>query len=127
MSAMDGGKRAVMVFEDNPNIRQLLIFFFQKRNFAVIANEDGTDAVAQVRERKPALIVMDLIMPGKDGLEAVADLRREGDKTPIIMLTSKNFAADRERALAAGVDAYLLKPFNPLDLERTLSSLLPLG
>lgn len=124
---MDGAQRKILIFEDNPNIRQLLTFFFQKRNFDVQVCEDGMDAVALVRERKPALIVMDLIMPGKDGLEAVADLRREGDKTPIIMLTSKNFAADRERAQAAGVDAYLLKPFNPLDLERTLSSLLPLG
>lgn len=127
MNAMDAAKRTVLIFEDNPNILELLTFFFQKRGFAIITAQDGMDAVELARTRKPDLIVMDLIMPGKDGIEAVGDLRREGDKTPVLMLTSKNFAADRERALAAGVNAYLLKPFNPLDLERTLASLLPPG
>lgn len=124
---MDAAKRIVLIFEDNASIRELLTFFFQRRGFAVVFAEDGTDAVALARERKPDLIVMDLIMPGKDGVEAVGDLRREGDKTPVIMLTSKNYAADRERALATGANAYLLKPFNPLELDRTLASLLPPG
>lgn len=120
-------KRKVLIFEDNPSIRQLLTFFFQKRGFEVMVAEDGVDAVALSRRCTPDLIVMDLIMPGKDGIEAISDLRREGDKTPVIMITSKNFLADRERALAAGANAYLLKPFNSLDLERTLTALLPPG
>ena len=65
--------------------------------------------------------MMDYIMPGKDGIEAVTDLRKAGIAVPIVMLTSKAFPADLERALAAGATAYLIKPFNPKDLEKTIN------
>lgn len=122
---MGEGKKSVVIFEDNPSIRQLLKFFFLKRGYEATIFEDGEDAVAAIEAHKPVLIMMDVIMPGKDGIEACADVRKAGIKTPILMLTSKAFEEDRARALAAGADAYLLKPFNPTDLEATISSLLP--
>lgn len=121
---MPDPQKTVVIFEDNPSIRQLLKFFFAKMGFAAHMYEDGVDAVAHVREHAPVLITMDLIMPGTDGVEACVDIRRDGIKTPILMLTSKDIAADRERALAAGVDAYLVKPFNPADLADAIRPLL---
>lgn len=114
----------VVVFEDNPSIRQLLKFFFLKKGYVPHIFEDGVDAVAKVKEFSPVLITMDLIMPGTDGVEASADLRREGITTPILMLTSKDIEADKQRALAAGVNAYVLKPFNPAELESVIRPLL---
>jgi DNA-binding response OmpR family regulator len=121
---MDASGRVVLIFEDNSSIRNLLTFFFKKLGFAAVTAEDGTEAVELARRHSPALITMDMIMPGKDGLEAVGDLRRAGVTAPIVMLTSKAFAPDRDRALAAGANAYLLKPFNPADLEAVIRPLI---
>jgi DNA-binding response OmpR family regulator len=117
-------KKNVVVFEDNPSIRQLLKFFFLKQGFIPHLFEDGVGAADRVRELSPVLVTMDLIMPGIDGVEACYDIRRAGIMTPILMLTSKDIAEDRERALAAGIDAYLVKPFNPSDLEAAIRPLL---
>lgn len=124
MRAMADTNKKVVIFEDNPSIRQLLKFFFLKQGFVPQLFEDGVDAVAHIHEHDPVLITMDLIMPGIDGVEACYDIRRAGIMTPILMLTSKDFAEDRERALAAGIDAYLVKPFNPSDLEAAIRPLL---
>jgi DNA-binding response OmpR family regulator len=121
---MSGEKRKVLVFEDNASIQTLLRFFFQKRGLELRLEPDGVEAVKAAREFSPDLIVMDYIMPGKDGVEAAADLRAAGVTTPILMLTSKAFDADKARAQAAGVDAYLIKPFDPSQLEAAYSSLL---
>jgi len=121
---MTAEKKSVVIFEDNPSIRMLLKFFFQKHGYAPATYEDGVDAVANIKAHDPVLIMMDVIMPGKDGVEACADIRRAGITTPILMLTSKAFESDRERGLAAGANAYLLKPFNPSDLETAIATLL---
>lgn len=113
-------KGTVLIFEDNPSIQQLLRFFFQKRGFTPVVADDGVDAVRLAGEHAPKLIMMDLIMPGKDGIETTGDLRRAGVTAPIVMLTSKPFESDRERAQAAGVTTYLLKPFNPPQLEAAI-------
>ena len=87
-------KKKVLIFEDNPSIQTLLKFFFQKRGVEILMRGDGTDAVALAAEFAPDLIMMDYIMPGKDGVEAVMDLRHAGVSIPIVMLTSKSFPAD---------------------------------
>lgn len=110
-------KKKVLVFEDNSSIQTLLKFFFQKRGVETRIEGDGTEAVPLVLDYRPDLIMMDYIMPGKDGVETVMDLRRAGISTPIVMLTSKSFPADRNRAQEAGVTAYLTKPFDPTQLE----------
>ena len=123
MSVPESNK-TIVIFEDNSSIRQLLVFFFKKRGYIPVAFTDGTDAVEQVRAHAPRLIMMDLIMPGKDGVETCGDLRRAGFTAPILMLTSKDLAEDRDRAMEAGATAYLLKPFNPSALEAAINPLL---
>jgi DNA-binding response OmpR family regulator len=117
------GKK-VLIFEDNSSIRKLLELFFKKRGFNTVLAEDGVDAVQLAADNGPDLIVMDLIMPGKDGIEAARDLRSAGVKTPIIMMTSKAYTDDKKRAIDAGVTVYMLKPFNPAKFEETIRPLL---
>jgi two-component system response regulator MprA len=115
----------VLVFEDNPDIQWLLEIFFHNKGLELVVMRDGVDALAFVREQQPALIVMDVIMPGKDGIEICTELRQAGITTPIVMLTGKDSVKDRERGLKAGANVYLIKPFNPKELEKTIMSLLP--
>lgn len=117
---MNNMPKKVLIFEDNLNIQTLLKFFFKKHGVEIRAASDGTDAVALAAEYRPDLILMDCIMPGKDGIEAIGDLRQAGVATPIIMLTSKSFPADMERARRVGATAYLCKPFNPSELAMTI-------
>ncbi|HBL18956.1 MAG: hypothetical protein A2X36_14995 [Elusimicrobia bacterium GWA2_69_24] len=117
---MGDEKKSVCIFEDNPTIQVLLKIFFQKRGYLPVITGDGVDAVSVVRRHGPSLIMLDIIMPGKDGVEACQELRAAGVTTPIVFLTSKAFADDKARGLAAGADAFLLKPFNPAELDATL-------
>jgi len=121
---MTGTGRRILIFEDNTNIQAILNLFFKKRGYEVRLADDGVDAVPIAKEFDPELILMDIIMPGKDGIEACTDLRREGILTPIVILTSKNFQEDADRATAAGANAYLLKPFDPKKLEEVIAPLL---
>ena len=121
---MSGNGRKILIFEDNRNISLLLRTFFERRNYIVRLSEDGVDAVPLAKEFLPHLILMDIIMPGKSGLEAVVDLRREGVTVPIVILTSKSYDDDRKRALEAGANAYVLKPFDPKNLEQIITPLL---
>ncbi len=114
----------VVIFEDNPNIQVLLKYFFQKRGFTAHIASDAVDAVEVVRAQAPDLILMDIIMPGKSGIEACGELRQAGVKTPVVFLTSKDFEEDKEFARKAGADAYLIKPFNSAQLEAAIAPLL---
>ena len=121
---MSGTGKKILIFEDNHNIALLLRTFFERKNYQVRLVEDGVDAVAVAQEFSPHLILMDIIMPGKNGIAACTDLRREGITTPIVMLTSKSFDDDRKRAIEAGANAYVLKPFDPKKLENVIIPLL---
>lgn len=120
-------KRPVLVCEDNRNISLLLKLFFERRGHRVFEAPDGEEAVilAQREHLHLDLIIMDIIMPGMDGIEACREIRRRDVETPIVILTSKNFAEDKERALQAGANAYLLKPFSTEELEAVVKPLLP--
>jgi DNA-binding response OmpR family regulator len=117
--------KRILIFEDNPSIRTLLKLFCEKRGLEPLVFEDAVDAVALTVEHDPALILMDIIMPGKDGVQATRDLRRAGVAAPIIVLTSKHYEEDRVRALEAGATGFMLKPFNPAKLDELIRPLLP--
>ncbi|MBI5883139.1 MAG: response regulator [Elusimicrobia bacterium] len=121
---MSEPQKTVCIFEDNPDIQMLLKVFFKKRGLNPVVTGDGTDALEVVRKHAPCVILMDIIMPGKDGIEACKELRDNGLATPVVFLTSKPFPEDKERALAAGGNAFLLKPFNPRELEAALQPFL---
>jgi two-component system phosphate regulon response regulator OmpR len=110
----------VLVVDDDPELRGLLQRFLSEHGFHVRAL-DGGKALDQALARDPAdVIVLDLMMPGEDGLAICRRLRAQGDTTPILMLTARGDAIDRVLGLEMGADDYLPKPFLPRELVARL-------
>jgi DNA-binding response OmpR family regulator len=102
----------ILVVDDEPKIVRLARDFLEKNGFRVISAGDGASALAMARREKPALIVLDLLLPGMDGREVCRALRRESD-TPILMLTALAEESDQVAGLELGADDYITKPFSP--------------
>jgi phosphate regulon transcriptional regulator PhoB len=111
-------KRTILVVEDEKDIRELVRFHLEQEGYAVREAETGEAALAQVARERPALVVLDLMLPGTDGLEVCRRLRasKATVTTPIIMLTARAAEVDRVLGLEMGADDYLTKPFSPREL-----------
>jgi len=107
--------KRILVVEDNETNLYLIKFMLEKNGYEVIEAKDGAVGVELAVKEKPDLILMDILLPGIDGLEATKRIRAsEADsEIPIIALTSYAMAGDREKALAAGCTGYIEKPINP--------------
>lgn len=113
---MEAKPKRVVVVDDDPELRVLLQRFLGEQGYAVRA-VDGGAALDRALARQPAdMIVLDLMMPGEDGLAICRRLKANGDPTPIIMLTARNDPVDRIVGLEMGADDYLAKPFMPREL-----------
>jgi CheY-like chemotaxis protein len=106
------GRPAILIAEDNPANQATYADYLSIKGYRVVLSANGAEAIERAREVRPDLILMDIQMPGMDGLEATRRLRADAGlcSTPIIALTALAMPGDRERCLAAGVDAYLTKP-----------------
>ena len=114
----------IVVVDDDARIRDLLRRYLAQEGFEVIVAEDAK-ALSRIMLRDTIdLIVLDLMMPGEDGLSVCRRLRAAGDKTPIIMLTAKGEDVDRIVGLEVGADDYLPKPFNPRELLARIHAVL---
>ncbi|MEZ5705836.1 MAG: response regulator transcription factor [Burkholderiaceae bacterium] len=102
----------ILVAEDQTDIRDLLVLNLRAAGYAVSETRDGLSALALHTEAPCDLLVLDLMMPGLDGLELCKTLRARGDTTPILMLTAKATELDRVLGLELGADDYLTKPFS---------------
>jgi DNA-binding response OmpR family regulator len=115
---------SILVAEDQTDIRELLVMNLRGAGYAVEAVADGTAALASQSERPSDLLVLDLMMPGLDGLEVCKALRARGGSTPILMLTAKSTELDRVLGLELGADDYLTKPFSLAELLARVKALL---
>ena len=104
----------VFMVEDDPNIRMLTGMHLQLAGYAVRELENAAAARAALAEEKPALVLLDIMMPGEDGFSLGESLIREG--IPVIFLTAKTAVTDRVRGLRLGAQDYILKPFEPAEL-----------
>ena len=102
----------ILVVDDEPKIARLAQDYLEKSGFRVITARDGDSALAMNRREKPDLIVLDLMLPGMDGLDVCRAIRRDSD-VPIIMLTARAEEADQLVGLELGADDYITKPFSP--------------
>jgi len=111
-------KRTLLVVEDEKDIRDLLRFHLEQEGYAVREAESGEDALKRAEAERPALVLLDLMLPGADGLEVCRRLRAGAGATqvPIIMLTAKAAEVDRVLGLEIGADDYITKPFSPREL-----------
>jgi len=117
------GMKTVLVVEDESQIAQIVRDYLQHAGFAVITAADGRQALARVRERRPDLVLLDLGLPGIDGMDVARQLRQSGN-TPIIMLTARVEETDRLRGLDAGADDYITKPFSPREVVARVRAVL---
>ena len=113
----------ILVIDDEPKIVKLARDYLEKSGFRVVTAADGTIALAQARHQRPDLVVLDLNLPGMDGLDVCRALRRESN-VPIIMLTARIDETDRLIGLELGADDYIVKPFSPRELVARVRAVL---
>ena len=114
----------ILVVDDDSRIRDLLRRYLTQEGFEVLQAEDGKSLTRILLRETVDLIVLDLMMPGEDGLSICRRLRAANDRTPIIMLTAKGEDVDRIVGLEVGADDYLAKPFNPRELLARIHAVL---
>jgi len=127
MSAMsDTDKPLILIVDDEEDVRELVGMNLRRAGFSVEEAADGLQALKKVREVKPSLVVLDVMMPGRDGLQVCEEMRMlESTRLiPVLMLTAKGQTEDRITGLEHGADDYLAKPFSPRELVLRVQALL---
>lgn len=105
-------KRRILVVDDEDNLRTMLVAALKFEGYDVTAATNGREGLRSVKESKPDLIVLDVMMPELDGFGMLKRLRETGDRTPVVFLTAKDTSADAVQGLGLGADDYLAKPFS---------------
>lgn len=113
----------ILVVEDEPQLVKVLRGYLEQAGFAVLTASDGPGALAQFRHAKPDLVLLDLNLPGLDGLEVARRLRRDSN-VPLIMVTARVDETDRLIGLELGADDYILKPFSPREVVARVRAVL---
>lgn len=116
--------RTVLVVDDEPSIVTLLKFNLDQAGYNVLTAEDGRKGLDTALKEKPDLIVLDLMLPGMDGMDVCKTLRQEKVNTPILMLTAKDDEFDKILGLELGADDYLTKPFSPREVVARVKAIL---
>ncbi|MEK6301181.1 MAG: response regulator transcription factor [Acidobacteriota bacterium] len=121
---LDNNGKLVLVVDDNTSIRAIVRGYLSDRGYSVMEAADGVRGLEMALSAQPGVIVLDVVMPGMDGLTVCHLLREKGVTTPVIMLTEKIEIEDKIAGFSGGVDDYLGKPFNPVELELRIEALL---
>jgi two-component system, OmpR family, response regulator ResD len=116
---------SVLVVDDEPTIGEIVSRYLQRSGYETRVAADGPQAIAAVASQRPDLIVLDLMMPGMDGLEVMRRVRERAERrTAIILLTAKGEESDRVIGLRLGADDYVVKPFSPAELVARVDAVL---
>jgi DNA-binding response OmpR family regulator len=133
MRRIGGGRRVVsvamaagtiLVVEDEQSIASLVSLYLTNEGFEVAHVADGAQAMAAVERVRPSLVILDLMLPGMDGVEICRRIRQRTEQLPIIMLTARDAEVDRVLGLELGADDYLTKPFSPRELVARVKAIL---
>ncbi len=114
----------VLVVEDEPTIAEVVVRYLERAGYEAGLARDGAEALHAAQARCPDLVVLDLMLPGMDGLEVMRRLRVAGDAPAIILLTAKGEEIDRVMGLRLGADDYVVKPFSPTELVARIDAVL---
>jgi len=117
-------KHRILIVDDDEKIVELVKLYLERDGYRVLAAYDGLQALEIARQKHPDLIVLDLMLPGMDGLDVCRVLRGEGNRVPIIMLTAKTTEEDKLVGLDLGADDYVTKPFSPRELVARVRAVL---
>jgi DNA-binding response OmpR family regulator len=120
------GKQSILVVEDDPDIAALVCFDLERQGLLATSVADGEAALAAVERDPPALVILDLMLPGMSGLEVCRRIRSDATTAalPIVMLTARAAEADRMLGLKAGADDYITKPFSARELVSRVCAVL---
>ena len=120
---MPDDKLTVLIVEDDPNTANLVATYLQREGFRTLIENDGVRGLQAAREKRPGLVILDLMLPQIDGLEICKRLRKESD-VPILMLTAREEEIDRVLGFSLGADDYVVKPFSPRELVERVKAIL---
>jgi two-component system phosphate regulon response regulator PhoB len=123
MAGVGSPPRQVLVVDDEPMVRNLLRRLLSLEGYEVLEAEDGQSAIDLVRTNKPDLVLLDVMLPSRDGLDVLSELRRTTN-VPVILVTARGDDADRVVGLKMGADDYVVKPFSAAELSARIGSLL---
>lgn len=106
--------RTVLLIEDEPHITEAVRFLLTRDGWSVVTHSQGSDALDVVERTDPDLVILDMMLPGRSGMDILRDIRAHDDlrKIPVLMLTARGQSRDREQAELAGVSRYMTKPFS---------------
>src|SRR5512143_3835688 len=113
----------VLIIDDDEKLRKLLKEYLEGNGFKVLTLADGSDVKKTLQKESPEMVILDIMLPGKDGLEVLKEIRMDST-LPVIMLTAKGDQTDRIVGLELGADDYLPKPFNPRELLARMKAVL---
>ena len=116
-------QHSVLIVDDDVKLVKLLQTYFEKAGFITYSANDGLDALQVVRQRKPDILVLDLMLPGLDGWDVCRKIRKDND-IPILMLTARDDESDRLVGLEIGADDYVTKPFSPKEVVARVKAIL---
>lgn len=121
--------RHVLLVEDEPNIVEAVRFLLTREGWTVDCHDNGLDAVEKVQTVKPDLLILDLMLPGKSGLDILRELRAVPEHAclPVLMLTARGQSRDREMAEQAGVSRFMTKPFSNTEVLTAVRDLVALA
>ena len=121
-----GGGERILVVDDEPDIVALVVYHLAKAGFRISTASNGADALRLAQQDRPALIVLDLMLPGMSGLEVLEQLRADeaGQDIAVLLLTARREEPDRIKGLSSGADDYLTKPFSPQELVLRVRNIL---
>lgn len=122
-------KRKALIVDDQPDIRKLIMMTMECEDFDLFESDNGEDALLTAQRLRPKLVLLDVMMPGAlDGYQVCEKIKADpilGGMTKVILLTARGQKTDIERGHEAGCDAYLVKPFSPIELLDTVDRLVP--
>ncbi len=120
---MEAEREKILVVDDEEHIVELVELYLGKEGYKVLRAFDGDTAIEMFAAEKPDLLVLDIMLPGKDGLDVLREIRKNS-QTPVIMLTAREAEIDRVVGLELGADDYLTKPFSPRELVARVKAVL---
>ena len=118
--------KKILVVDDEPNVVRTLTFVLKKEGYDVSSAVNGEEAIAKIKESKPSLMFLDIMMPKKDGYEVCRELKSDSNLRDIhiVMLSAKGQETDKEKALSVGANEFMTKPFSPIGVIGRVKELL---
>lgn len=129
MEARNTPRQRILIVDDEPHIRRLLATRLQTEGYDVEEAGDGEEGLRKLPDFRPDLVLLDLMMPGANGLEVLSRIRADPGRgtLPVIILTAKGQDSDRDLALAGGASDFVTKPFSPMKLLTRIREILDAG